>query len=1223
MLVLNSHPEKRARICEGGIMRGLAIALLVVATAAACCARTGMWLDEVVFVSQPDHEQAIDQIVGGNLHFTSYPITMPREVESITADDLPFGVSYGNRRGLYLNFSADPSAGASIFSSGAFNPFALRPVREAMNYLLDRQHIALDLMCDTAIPLWSVINNRLRPYEKVARTVRSIELRYAYDLAKAEEMIASAMKAAGAVWVGDTSHMTASATGTPGAEYVSNTWHYEGSPVEVTLLIRRDDERGIVGDYISDQLEAVGFRVQRQYVGLEETVQTFAGDDPVEGVWSGLTEGWGSHPSVQNPEVLFTYYYTDSPFLRQSADMQAFTMRFLDVAQRLELGEFSSLGSYYELIQEAEEAAIHSSTHVWLYKNEAVWPHSDGASAVFDLSSGFNSPSWAFTTRFIDVDGSSIEGGTAGIACNDVVSPEYRPYAGSLLIQYAAESWPTYPDPYSGLALPNWVDDATVTVDDGLAEVQRTLDWVTLETASEIEVPEDAWVDWDAGRQVFVTRVEARDADLTAMAKATIACSHDLFDNSWHDGSKLSEADFVMAFIHRFDRAKSESPYYSANATSEYCTFRSKFRGLRILSHSPLVYEVYLDQWYRDAESIAAACASLFWPSYAPLGQGEPLSACRTQIPWQVVAAALLGGESHLEFHELVDPAVAETLLERIEAFSAGCGTEAGESAIPYYSGTLCAYLDADEVRARGENAKSFVSPREHLFIGLGPMMLESIDTVAQVAVGKRFADYKHENAWNTGFGPRPRAEINVVYDHTEEKVVFDDPRLNERLEFYRDHFIVHVTDENGLAHPEGAVEQVAVVVHDTAGNFIDSYVVSLDPNGEVEVTCLRGTSGQVLVTLVGTAEVATAEFGLHDPDDVFPYSADTPVGEPVFPPIAPVEGISRFDDVRWSDLSCHDLSDHPNLISTLWYNQDTMWPDVGQLPPGCDPLTILDEAKNPGLGIRELHARGITGAGVNVAIIDQPMYLNHPEFVGKVVAYHDVGCDSDHSMHGPAVTSLLVGTNCGTAPDAMVYYVAVPSWKRDTQYEAEALDWIVEQNEKLPLSEKIRVVSVSACPTCSSVRDANRDMWMPACARAEAAGIMVLDCTGERGFISCSYLDSAGPERVSRCAPGDPRHPTEPGFTYGGEAIFVPSAPRTTAEQYSEEIPAYQYCGTGGRSWTIPYCAGVLALGWQIRPNAEPSQMRDLLFASAYTTCEGAKIIDPAEFIRFVEELD
>jgi len=188
-----------------------------------------------------------------------------------------------------------------------------------------------------------------------------------------------------------------------------------------------------------------------------------------------------------------------------------------------------------------------------------------------------------------------------------------------------------------------------------------------------------------------------------------------------------------------------------------------------------------------------------------------------------------------------------------------------------------------------------------------------------------------------------------------------------------------------------------------------------------------------------------------------------------------------------------------------------------------------------------------------------------------------------------------------------------------DAAYYAKGLDWIIEQNEKLPEGEKIRVVSVSASPNQSSW--ANRQMWDTACNRAEADGIMVLDCTSShRGFIGRCWYNARVPESVARCNPGSPPgkefrlDPTDIG-------ILAPSSPRTTAEESDEGEFGYQYCGRGGLSWAIPYCAGVLAMGWQVNPELSPEQMRELLFKSAYTKRNGAKIINPKKFMHLVKK--
>jgi hypothetical protein len=53
--------------------------------------------------------------------------------------------------------------------------------------------------------------------------------------------------------------------------------------------------------------------------------------------------------------------------------------------------------------------------------------------------------------------------------------------------------------------------------------------------------------------------------------------------------------------------------------------------------------------------------------------------------------------------------------------------------------------------------------------------------------------------------------------------------------------------------------------------------------------------------------------------------------------------------------------------------------------------------------------------------------------------------------------------------------------------------------------------------------------------------------------------------------------------------------------------------------SWAIPYVAGVLALGWQVNPSLTGEKMLSLLFEPAYINGDGAKIINPQEFIHAV----
>jgi serine protease AprX len=337
-------------------------------------------------------------------------------------------------------------------------------------------------------------------------------------------------------------------------------------------------------------------------------------------------------------------------------------------------------------------------------------------------------------------------------------------------------------------------------------------------------------------------------------------------------------------------------------------------------------------------------------------------------------------------------------------------------------------------------------------------------------------------------------------------------------------------------------------------------------------------------------------------------------------------DDIEAYENVSGKDLRACDLRDSGDILDTLEFNQETLWPPPERLPKGFDPKTLLEEGMNPGLGVRDLHAQGITGAGVHVGLIDQPLRLDHPEYAGKIVSYYALDCGPHKSsMHGPGMASQLVGNRCGTAPDASLHVVAVPSWKADASYYARALDRFVAYNESVPKEQKIRVVSVSCQPSGEGSIFKNQSLWDEAVQRAQDKGILVLDCTWHHGFVSLCWLDPKNRESVEACTPGFRNGPVEVDEGH----IHVPSAPRTVAQADEDGSFGYAYDGGGGRSRrpkakngysdTIPYAAGILALGWQIRPDLTPAQMKKLLFASAYVHQSGAKIIHPTAFIDLV----
>lgn len=310
-----------------------------------------------------------------------------------------------------------------------------------------------------------------------------------------------------------------------------------------------------------------------------------------------------------------------------------------------------------------------------------------------------------------------------------------------------------------------------------------------------------------------------------------------------------------------------------------------------------------------------------------------------------------------------------------------------------------------------------------------------------------------------------------------------------------------------------------------------------------------------------------------------------------------------------------------PEDIITLTYNEGTVF-------KGSEALQkqIMDNGRNPGLGIRKLHGQGVTGKGVNVAIIDQTLLPDHPEFDGKIAAYFDEGLEDfkdQGSMHAPAVASLLVGDTVGVAPGARLYFAAIPAWNQDCKDYVAALNWIVEQSRKLPEGEKIRVVSISATPDDPHNKEiVNKELWKDALAAAWEEGILVCDASGMmgRGFVDGVRYDPADPEDVTLCRPAYLRRDSN--LVIAPHRIGVPIDYRTVAEGYVPGFASYQYTGEGGISWGIPYFAGVLALGWQVNPLLDKDEIVDILFETSHVMKDGSKVVNPPAFIERIQQM-
>lgn len=338
--------------------------------------------------------------------------------------------------------------------------------------------------------------------------------------------------------------------------------------------------------------------------------------------------------------------------------------------------------------------------------------------------------------------------------------------------------------------------------------------------------------------------------------------------------------------------------------------------------------------------------------------------------------------------------------------------------------------------------------------------------------------------------------------------------------------------------------------------------------------------------------------------------------------------------DLRSFNLKSFNLSNYSQFLKYVTYDTNTLWP--GELPLGFSPTQIMDLGRDPGLQIRSLQRSGITGKGVNIAIVDQALLLEHQEYKDNIMLYERLNClDLKATMHGSGVASIAVGKSVGVAPEAKLYYIASTfgketnnSFQEDLTWMAEGIKRVLEINKHLSDTEKIRVISIST-GFDSNVKGS--DDVFEAIKLATQSGVFVITPTTFKNY----GFTLMGLDRDLMSDPNDLKCFT-PGIFwsnsyYSGKIpsnnlLLVPMDARTYASFTG--INDYAFSSVGGLSWTCPWLAGLYALCVQVNPKITIDKFIHLAFETGdeITIKHGIKqytlktIINPKKLVNSIK---
>ena len=532
-------------------------------------AEKSTFFDSVKFIQYLDENTALEEVRNGNLDIYYYRISSDRLENQKLREGLKVFDSTGGSYSILVN----PA------ESNDFNPFSIKDVRFALNYLIDRKLIVNELMGGYGAPMISYYSPSDPEYLTIIEQLETFNFRYNPILA--EEMISNALQEKGATKSNDK-------------------WEINHKPIEITILIRSDDPvRKSIGEILSSELENIGFIVKKDYGDLNKAFVVVYGSDPAEMKWNLYTEGWGRSAFVKYDSVglaqMYAPWFSNMPGFNDPSYWNYKNEYIDNITQKIYTGDFQSEDQRADLIQDAIAEGVDQSVRIFLAsKIDQYVANEKMEGMVNDLGAGIPS-------RFTPINARS-EDKELVIGVKQIYQGAWNPVMG-LGDTYSRQIWGiisdpiTFKHPFTGKTFP----------------VRADWDVKTAGPNGKLNVPDDV-VMWDP--------VEQRWEKVSPGTQATSKVRFDFKFSNWHNGQKMDMNDILHSLYFTME--------WGTQTDENDKTFDVEFTPIASQSVQTIIgikpvdedtVDVYVNYWHFDEGEIADWAA--LWSS----------------MPWEISAA--------------------------------------------------------------------------------------------------------------------------------------------------------------------------------------------------------------------------------------------------------------------------------------------------------------------------------------------------------------------------------------------------------------------------------------------------------------------------------------------------------------------------------------------------------------------------------------------------------
>ncbi len=341
----------------------LAISLCIV-SAVTAQVKSGPIADKVIYTVSMDQSLAMKDIVEGkaDVFFQAVPANILRTLNETDKAKLDIYAVPSGSWSLMINPIPNKAPYTWTKTDGVteFNPFAIREVRYALNWLFNRKKLVDEILLGDGDPMFTPMTPGQPGTYRYNLIASKLGMTATGNERKAIADIDAAMTAASQLPENKGKLVKKGAF-----------WQYDGKDITIKFLIRVDDPNGRLpaGRYMADQIEKAGIKVER----LERDrsgIQIAYYSNPADIQFHIYTEGWGAGATRAWWDVtvsqMYAPYYGYMAGGADPANWNYTNDRIDELGMKGMNGQFLTEKDYWDGNLEATELGIKDACRVYL-----------------------------------------------------------------------------------------------------------------------------------------------------------------------------------------------------------------------------------------------------------------------------------------------------------------------------------------------------------------------------------------------------------------------------------------------------------------------------------------------------------------------------------------------------------------------------------------------------------------------------------------------------------------------------------------------------------------------------------------------------------------------------------------------------------------------------------------------------------------------------------------